>query len=90
MSYQCFAMMGFCRIFFLEGPFLRFLGMDDRFFFFWSSRPILYCCGGLREYQCIVSGVAEAPVATSKSFGELSVSVIDSGRARYPRAGQFP
>jgi hypothetical protein len=33
-------MMGFCRIFFLEGPFWRFLGIDDLFFFFWSSRPI--------------------------------------------------
>jgi hypothetical protein len=74
-------MMGFCRIFFLEGPFWRFFGMEDLFFFFWSSRPILSWFGGARRYQCIVFGVAEALVATSKSFGELSVSVIDnSGR----------
>ena len=38
---QCFAMIGFCRIFFLEGPFCRFFGILDLFFFFWSSRPML-------------------------------------------------
>lgn len=50
-KYQCFAMMGFCRIFFLEGPFWRFLGIDDRFLDFWSSRPILSrVLGGMRVY----------------------------------------
>jgi len=39
--YQFAAMMGFWRIFFLEGAFCRLRGMEDLFFFFWSSRPMV-------------------------------------------------
>lgn len=39
--YQFAAMMGFERIFFLDGCLWRSLGIEDLFFFFWRSRPML-------------------------------------------------
>jgi hypothetical protein len=43
----------------LDGPFWRFLGIPDLFFFFWSSRPILtdlrdlFGCGSGGESLCV-------------------------------------
>jgi hypothetical protein len=81
VAYQCFAIMGLLRIFFLEGPFWRFFGRDDLFFFFWSSRPILSDLWFYGGYQrCCGDGVVELPshsVATSQNFA-LANELIDS------------
>jgi hypothetical protein len=42
-THQFAAIMGFWSIFFFDLGFWRRFGIEDRFFFFWSSRPISNC-----------------------------------------------
>jgi hypothetical protein len=41
LAHQFAAIMGFARIFFLDLGFCRCRGIEERFFFFWSMRPIV-------------------------------------------------
>lgn len=75
-------MMGFCKIFFLDGPFWRFLGIEDRFFFFCSSRPIScdpecvwgYRSGGLKGGSCREAHLPKV-LANLSAVGALVLSI---------------
>jgi hypothetical protein len=48
-TYQFLAMMGLARIRFFDAGFRRALGIEDLFFFFWSSLPMMsFACVCLR------------------------------------------
>ena len=88
-------MMGFCKIFFLDGPFWRFFGIEDLFFFFWSSRPISAALWRVRTRDywgmvVLVEGAVARRIVQKfwRTFCRLGASLIDSRttEARPPEA----
>jgi hypothetical protein len=71
-------MMGLARIFFFDFGFCRFFVIDDRFFFFCSSRPMLksYWGNGLCEWEQQMR--PQPPPKNYLSRAASAISPIDS------------
>jgi hypothetical protein len=90
-------MMGFCRIFFLDGPFWRFFGNDDLFFFFCSSRPMVADLGefGFAVVWCCCSAGSRTILCAVQIFGFDASQLIDNTSSRRftldtPETSQLP